>query len=350
MKLISLSSVGLLVASLVASSNAADTANDEKGRKLQYDGYDPYQPMNPYASPQTPRPTPFPTQRPTPQPTPMPTYKPTFKPTYMPSHKPTPMPIMPVAKPSYKPTPKPTHKPTPHPTPEPTPIPTPAPTTLEPTPCISVFEFLCKQPGFSILSTLIFDLRLSPILDNLDNDFTVFAPNDEAFAKISGVLAMLPDEFIVDILLFHVTRGILPFDDLECFGNVLMVNDEFSFTDCLKWGTKFQVGPGNNPEHKPKIISPDIEVCNGIIHEVDNVLLPVLTEAPTTTPSSSPSASPTNTPSASPSSSPSAAPTVSEEPSEFPTVSEEPSEEPTLSAEPSEQPSLSSSPSSAPSS
>ena len=209
-------------------------------------------------------------------------------------------------------------------------------------------EFLCKQPGFTILSTLIFDLRLSPILDNLDNDFTIFAPNDAAFEKISGVLAMLPDDLIVDVLLFHIVRGILPFDDLECFADVLMYNEEFSFTDCLKWGAKFQVGPGNSPEHKPQIISPDIEVCNGIIHEVNNVLLPTLTEAPTTSPSLSPSDLPTNTPSASPSSSPSAVPTVSEEPSEFPTVSEEPSEEPTLSAEPSEQPSLSSEPSSAP--
>jgi transforming growth factor-beta-induced protein len=132
-------------------------------------------------------------------------------------------------------------------------------------------------------------LQLSPILDNPDAEFTLFAPNDDAFTKIGGALELLTQEQIIDILLFHVTSGTTTFDELICFSSLLMANDQFTFTDCLKEGNKFQVGPGNTPDHKPEIIVPDIFLCNGIVHVVDNVILPAV---PTDMPSAAPSPGP----------------------------------------------------------
>lgn len=49
------------------------------------------------------------------------------------------------------------------------------------------------------------------------------------------------------------------------------------------------MGTGNTPEDAPRIVGPDVFACNGVIHVVDNVILPIeVLPAPTSTPTSPP--------------------------------------------------------------
>jgi hypothetical protein len=211
--------------------------------------------------------------------------------------------------------------------------------------------------------------KLDLTLSYLDKSYTVFAPNNKAFDKIGyDMLTKLSNAEIENILLYHVIAGKEVFkSDLVCDSDVEMANGLFTETQCeivrdsdrpydkKLFTTKFfQVGTANDPKHRPEIISFDIEACNGVIHVVDNVILPAeQTESPTGAPTATASGAPSGTPSANPSDfpsdapsgvpsdSPSGTPSVSEEPSTVPTLSEEPSEVPTLSLEPSVVPTVS---------
>jgi uncharacterized surface protein with fasciclin (FAS1) repeats len=105
--------------------------------------------------------------------------------------------------------------------------------------------------------------------------FTVFVPTDSAFSKLPPDLfdtLMLPGNQVrlQDILLFHVVNGkrytakdlLLQKSVLSCEGDPpspLLLRTSHS-------GTQFVM--------KAKIISADIRCQNGIIHEIDTVLMP----------------------------------------------------------------------------
>jgi len=102
--------------------------------------------------------------------------------------------------------------------------------------------------------------------------FTVFVPTDSAFAKLPpGMLATLlrPEnkERLQDIVLFHVVNGkrltakdILPLtSELSCQGNPLTFKTN-------RLGVQMVL--------KAKIIHADIRCANGIINEIDTLLMP----------------------------------------------------------------------------
>lgn len=103
----------------------------------------------------------------------------------------------------------------------------------------------------------------------------MFAPNNDAFEKLGATLAdVLADkELLTNILLFHAVEGEVLSTDLKCKGTVEMVNGADSRTVC-QGDSIFQKGGGNPRDAMPEIIAVDIEACNGIVHVVDEVLLP----------------------------------------------------------------------------
>jgi uncharacterized surface protein with fasciclin (FAS1) repeats len=62
-------------------------------------------------------------------------------------------------------------------------------------------------------------------------------------------------------------------DDLKCGESVHMTNGEDTSTRC-KNGSFFQKGEGNTKDDMPEIVGPDILACNGVIHVIDEVILP----------------------------------------------------------------------------
>ena len=81
-------------------------------------------------------------------------------------------------------------------------------------------------------------------------------------------------DFIANLLLYHtIPDAKIELKNLVCNASVMMANGENTTTQCLQDG-KYQVGSGNLPDDLPLILSSDILACNGIVHIVDDVLLP----------------------------------------------------------------------------
>jgi hypothetical protein len=159
-------------------------------------------------------------------------------------------------------------------------------------------ETACTLPDLSSLCDLIGLFELDGALSN--GTWTVFAPTNDAIAAVADTLAVLDPAVILDILLFHTVQGsVVMSTDLVCDGFLLMSNGLESQTICdEESGSVFQVGPGNSADMLPEIDPADIPVCNGIVHVIDNVMLPggdSPTEAPTSSDLSGQDTSPPGT-------------------------------------------------------
>jgi len=94
-----------------------------------------------------------------------------------------------------------------------------------------------------------------------DGPFTVFAPTDAAFGKLSAVPT---GDALKDVLLYHVVSGAVGSGDLEA-GSVSTLLDGKSLTVSLTGGVKI---------NDAKVTSANIIAKNGVIHVVDTVLVP----------------------------------------------------------------------------
>lgn len=145
--------------------------------------------------------------------------------------------------------------------------------------CLSIASIACEDPNFSTLCSLVKGNDLAEALSG--GNWTVFAPTDDAFGKIAAVTADLTGDQLLDVLLFHVVAGqAVTSDQLVCKGLIPMANEDNSRTKCVhdEFGNEmfFQRGPGNSDEMLPKITAANLKACNGIVHVVDNVMIPKL--------------------------------------------------------------------------
>ncbi|PSO50567.1 MAG: hypothetical protein BRC33_02730 [Cyanobacteria bacterium SW_9_44_58] len=116
--------------------------------------------------------------------------------------------------------------------------------------------------------TLVQAVQVADLVDTLASEgpFTVFAPTDDAFAKLpEGTIQTLvhnPPQ-LARILTYHVVSGRYKQADLA---NLEMVNSVESSPITIDCSDGFEV-------KNATVITPDIEADNGIIHVIDNVLL-----------------------------------------------------------------------------
>jgi uncharacterized surface protein with fasciclin (FAS1) repeats len=99
--------------------------------------------------------------------------------------------------------------------------------------------------------------------------FTVFAPTDEAFAKLpEGTVASLlkPEnkEKLVAILTYHVVPGKVMAADVKTMKAKTVNGKELSL----------KVEDGKVTVDDAKVIKTDIAAKNGVIHVIDSVILP----------------------------------------------------------------------------
>ena len=120
--------------------------------------------------------------------------------------------------------------------------------------------------------TLVAALQAAGLVDTLKSKgpFTVFAPTDEAFAKLpAGTLEDLlkPENKskLVAILTYHVVPGEVLASQVTKMKSAKTVNGE-SLT--------IQVEDGAVMVDNAKVIKTDILCTNGVIHVIDSVLLP----------------------------------------------------------------------------
>jgi uncharacterized surface protein with fasciclin (FAS1) repeats len=141
--------------------------------------------------------------------------------------------------------------------------------------CESLAEVICTLPEFEILCGLLQTVEIIDVL-NGEDQFTIFAPTNEAFEALSEELAdaiTSDSETLTNLLISHAVPGVIFSADLQCGGEVSMVSEKETTTVCID-DEVFQSGAGNTLDSLPKIVAPDGIACNGVIHAIDQVILP----------------------------------------------------------------------------
>jgi uncharacterized surface protein with fasciclin (FAS1) repeats len=122
-----------------------------------------------------------------------------------------------------------------------------------------------------IFNTLVAAVTAADLVSTLQGDgpFTVFAPTDEAFAKLpEGTVETLlkPEnkDKLIAILTYHVVSGKVMAADVKA-GEVVTVNGS-NLTVSIKNGNVFV--------DSAQVTKTDVNASNGVVHIVDSVLIP----------------------------------------------------------------------------
>lgn len=161
--------------------------------------------------------------------------------------------------------------------PEPAPAPTAAPVEPEPEPepeeesLGTIVDIAVADGRFT---TLVAALQAADLVDALSGEgpFTVFAPTDDAFAKLpeGTVEALLADiPALTDILLYHVVSGAVLAEEV-----VMLESAETLLGELVE----IRVEGGMVYINDAQVIITDIIASNGVIHVIDSVLLPPAAE------------------------------------------------------------------------
>jgi transforming growth factor-beta-induced protein len=126
--------------------------------------------------------------------------------------------------------------------------------------------------GAGDFKTLVAAVTAAGLVDTLKGPgpFTVFAPNDAAFAKlpagtIDNLLKPENKQQLVDILTYHVVAGRVLAADVVNLTSAKTVNGA---------EVKITVSGGNVKVNDSNVIATDVLASNGVIHVIDAVLLP----------------------------------------------------------------------------
>lgn len=122
--------------------------------------------------------------------------------------------------------------------------------------------------------TLVAAVKAAGLVEALkaEGPLTVFAPTDEAFAKLPAgtVESLLKPENkdkLVDILTYHVVKGNVPSKTAVTLDKATALN---------KKEIKLAVVEGSlTLNGSAKVTKADIECSNGVIHVIDAVILPL---------------------------------------------------------------------------
>lgn len=129
----------------------------------------------------------------------------------------------------------------------------------------TIVEIALENEGFETLVAAVTAADLVGVLQS-EGPFTVFAPNDAAFAKLPPntvqTLVQNPPQ-LARILTYHVAAGKWRQADLAAVDSLTSVE-----------GSPIPVRANGIFEVKnATVIAADIEASNGIVHVLDNVIL-----------------------------------------------------------------------------
>ena len=138
-------------------------------------------------------------------------------------------------------------------------------------------DIVATAVGAGNFTTLVTAIKAAELVEALQGEgpYTVFAPTDEAFAKLppETLAAVLADENLLKpenrdrlqaLLLYHVVPGKVMSSDLS--GTVE--------AETLQGSTVEIVVADGVTVNKAKVVAADIEASNGVIHVIDMVMLP----------------------------------------------------------------------------
>ncbi|MEZ8282487.1 fasciclin domain-containing protein [Vibrio splendidus] len=121
-------------------------------------------------------------------------------------------------------------------------------------------------------NTLVAAVKAADLVDTLKGEgpFTVLAPTEEAFAALpEGTVDMLlkPEnkDKLVAVLTYHVIPGKIMAAEVMKLNSAVTVQGS---------AVMIAIDDGNVMIDNAKVIMPDVEASNGVIHVIDAVLLP----------------------------------------------------------------------------
>lgn len=128
--------------------------------------------------------------------------------------------------------------------------------------------------GAGSFTTLVAAVTEAGLVDTLSGEgpFTVFAPTDEAFAAALDALGLTAEELLASpdlssILTYHVVAG-------EVDAATAISLDGQNADTVNGAAISISVVDGSVMINDATVVSADVKASNGIIHVIDNVLLP----------------------------------------------------------------------------
>ncbi|PWD98827.1 fasciclin domain-containing protein [Marinilabilia rubra] len=140
----------------------------------------------------------------------------------------------------------------------------------------TIVDVAAGNPDFSILVEALQSTGLDDALANEGASFTVFAPTNDAFASLLNELGVssledIPSETLTSVLLYHVLSGEATASQVESgYYSTLSDGPQEGYT--LSMYINMEDVMINN---RAGIIDTDILADNGVIHVIDQVILPM---------------------------------------------------------------------------
>jgi transforming growth factor-beta-induced protein len=149
--------------------------------------------------------------------------------------------------------------------------PSPDPATPAPSPSPALGDIVATADGAGTFTTLLAAANAAGLVETLQGEgpYTVFAPTDDAFAALpEGTLdSLLADpEALKQILLYHVVPGDVKAAEVVNLTSADSVEGS-PIAIAVKDGTVYL-------NDTAQVIATDILASNGVIHVIDQVILP----------------------------------------------------------------------------
>ncbi|TLX76559.1 fasciclin domain-containing protein [Labilibacter sediminis] len=140
----------------------------------------------------------------------------------------------------------------------------------------SITDHAIANAGLSDLTAAIVKAELATALDDDNNNFTVFAPTNDAFATLFSDLNVTLDdlskEALIPILLYHVVNAFVPAANITSgYVNTLSMGQDNYLSVNVNINASSE---GVWLNSGAQVILTNVVATNGIIHVIDNVILP----------------------------------------------------------------------------
>ncbi len=137
-------------------------------------------------------------------------------------------------------------------------------------PTQTIAEIAAADPNLSTLVELLTAAALVETLSDPNAVFTVFAPSNDAFAKVDPALLeklKADTALLTEVLTYHVLPSTLASADITDGGSALTLEREY---------LGFSVADGAVKVNDATVTAADIAATNGTVHVIDTVLVPPL--------------------------------------------------------------------------
>jgi uncharacterized surface protein with fasciclin (FAS1) repeats len=137
--------------------------------------------------------------------------------------------------------------------------------------CAASGDLVAVASGAGSFNTLVAAVKAAGLVETLQGKgpFTIFAPTDEAFAKLPAgtVESLLKPENkdqLIAILTYHVVAGKVMAADVKTMQAKTVNGKELTI----------KVADGKVTVDSAKVTKTDVAASNGVIHVIDTVVLP----------------------------------------------------------------------------